>query len=346
MKVVVATTKDLFVHGGGAAFHAAGLVQALARLGHDAETVEIPFTWRSKVEILHQAYQWRLLDLRDTGADLVVTLKFPAFYVRADRKVAWILHQYRPLYDNFDRPEYSAFSSGHSEDIAIRDAVRRWDNMCFAEMRSIFTNSRTVAERLWRYNGIVGEPLYHPPPGGERLRTAAPSDYFLWIGRLESNKRPELLLEALAKTRSRARVVLVGSGPLEEASRRTARNLGVEDRVEFRGFVSEDERIALYAGALAVVYAPFNEELGYVTLEAFLSEKAVITTADAGGPVEFVRDGINGFVAKDAAGMAAAIDTYAGDRALAQEHGRAGRQTYADTIPGWDEVCRRILESA
>ncbi len=345
MKVVVATTKDLFVRG-GATFHAEGLTRALERLGHEVETVEIPFSWRSKVELLHQAYQWRLLDLRDTGADLVVTLKFPAFYLRAERKVAWILHQHRPLYDNFDRPEYSAFSSEHSVDLAIRDAVRRWDNMCFAEMRSIFTNSRTVAERLWRHNRIVGEPLYHPPPGAERLRTAASSDYLLWIGRLEGNKRPGLLLEALAKTRSRARVVLAGTGPLEQASRSAARTLGIEDRVEFRGFVSEDERIALYADALAVVYAPFAEDLGYVTLEAFLSQKPVITTADAGGPVEFIRDGVNGFVAEDATGMAAAIDTYADDHALAQEHGRAGRQTYAETIPGWDEVCKRILEAA
>ena len=37
---------------------------------------------------------------------------------------------------------------------------------------------------------------------------------------------------------------------------------GLEPRVDFRGFVPEEERVALYAGALAVVYAPFNEDLG------------------------------------------------------------------------------------
>ena len=41
MKVVVATTKDLFVRGGGATFHAEGLAQAVARLGHEDETEEI-----------------------------------------------------------------------------------------------------------------------------------------------------------------------------------------------------------------------------------------------------------------------------------------------------------------
>lgn len=345
MKVAVATTQDLFVGGGGAASHAGGLVRALSSLGHDVETVQLPFGWSSKVEVLRQAYQWRLLDLRDSGADLVVTLKFPAFYVRASRKVAWILHQHRPLYDNFDVPEYSAFSSRHAEDVAIRDAVRRWDNLYLGDMRRIFTNSRTVAERLRRYNGLDGEPLYHPPPG-ERLHPGEFGDYVLWVGRLEANKRPGLLLQALARTRRPVRAVYAGDGALREALRAESRRLGVEPRVDFRGFVSEAERVALYAGALAVVYAPFNEDLGYVTLEAFLAEKPVITTLDAGGPLEFVRDGVNGFVARDPSGMAAAIDAYAADVALARHHGRAGRQTYADKIPAWPQVCAKLLEGA
>jgi glycosyltransferase involved in cell wall biosynthesis len=346
MRVAVATTQDLFVRGGGATSHAEGLARALSSLGHEVETVQLPFGWGSKVEVLRQAYQWRLLDLRDSGADLVITLKFPAFYVRAERKVAWILHQHRPLYDNFDLPEYSAFSSRHAEDVAIRDAVRRWDNLYLGEMRRIFTNSRTVAERLRRYNGLEGEPLYHPPPGAERLRPGPFGDYVLWIGRLEANKRPDLLLQALARTRSRVRAVYAGSGAQREALLATARELGVEARIDFRGFVPAAERESLYAGALAVVYAPFGEDLGYVTLEAFLAEKPVITTVDAGGPLEFVRDGINGFVAKDASGVAAGIDAYAADTTLAREHGRAGRQTYADKIPAWPAVCARLLEGA
>jgi len=344
VKVAVATTQDLFVKG-GATSHAAGLAHALAARGHEVELVQIPFDWSSKVEVLRQAYQWRLLDLRE-AADLVVTLKFPAFYVRAARKVAWILHQHRPLYENFDRPEHSAFSSSHPEDIAIRDAVRGWDKRYLGEMRRLFTNSRTVAERLRRYNGLEGEPLYHPPPGAERLHPGPFEDYVLWVGRLEANKRPGLLLDALARTRRPVRAVYAGRGPLLDALRATARELGLAARVEFRGFVSEEEKGALYAGALAVVYAPFDEDLGYVTLEAFLAEKPVITTADAGGPLEFVRDGVNGAIAPDASGVAAAIDAYAADPARAGEHGRAGRQTYADLIPTWDTVCATLLASA
>jgi glycosyltransferase involved in cell wall biosynthesis len=68
--------------------------------------------------------------------------------------------------------------------------------------------------------------------------------------------------------------------------------------------------------------------------------------ADSGGPTEFVRDGVNGFVARDAAGIAAAIEAYAKDPDLAERHGVAGRATYAETIPSWESVCARLLERA
>jgi glycosyltransferase involved in cell wall biosynthesis len=346
MKVVVATTPDLFVRGGGATAHADALATALGGLGHDVEMVRIPFGWRDKREVLRQAWQWRMLDLRGSGADLVITLKFPAFYVRADRKVAWILHQHRPLYDNFDHPEYSGFSSAAAEDVAVRDAVRHWDTEYLGEMRRIFTNSRTVAERLRRFNGLEGEPLYHPPPGAAAIRPGPFSDYVLWVGRLEGNKRPGLVLDALARTRSRLRAVFAGQGPQEGALRDAIREKGLEGRVELRGLVPEAERIALYAGARAVVYPPLGEDLGYVTLEAFLAAKPVVTMADSGGPTEFVRDGVNGFVAADAAGLARAIDAYADDPDLAARHGRAGRATYEELVPGWDTVCARLLEGA
>ena len=66
--------------------------------------------------------------------------------------------------------------------------------------------------------------------------------------------------------------------------------MGLQDRVVFAGAIGGDELIDLYAGALAVVYAPFDEDYGYVTLEAFLCAKPVITATDSGGTLEFVVD--------------------------------------------------------
>ncbi len=60
--------------------------------------------------------------------------------------------------------------------------------------------------------------------------------------------------------------------------------------------MTDETLIELYAGALAVVYPPFDEDFGYVTLEAFLARKPVVTGTDSGGPNEFVVDGVNGYV--------------------------------------------------
>ena len=97
----------------------------------------------------------------------------------------------------------------------------------------------------------------------------------------------------------------------------------------------------LYAGARGVLYAPFDEDYGYVTLEAFLAARPVITAKDSGGPLEFVRDGVNGFVCDvDAMALAAAINRLA-DRSLAERLGRAG-QSVARTIT-WDGVIEHLL---
>ena len=74
---------------------------------------------------------------------------------------------------------------------------------------------------------------------------------------------------------------------LEEA----AADAGVADRVTWTGAIDEAGLLDLYAGALGVVFPPFDEDYGYVTLEAFLARKPVVTTTDAGGPLEFVEHG-------------------------------------------------------
>src|SRR5690606_19309673 len=99
---------------------------------------------------------------------------------------------------------------------------------------------------------------------------------------------------------------------------------------------------AWYAGALAVIYAPFDEDYGYVTLEAFLAAKPVVTASDSGGTLEFVADGENGFVcAPDAEALGTAIARLAADPPLAARLGGAGRTRAAAVT--WDGVVEQLL---
>ena len=111
----------------------------------------------------------------------------------------------------------------------------------------------------------------------------------------------------------------------------------------FTGAITERQLIDLYAGALAVVFPPFDEDYGYVTLEAFLARKPVITTTDAGGPLEFVDDGVTGLVCEptpEALGAAIArLAARSAARAVAgRRRLRSGARDHAGTassIASW-----------
>src|SRR5205085_2391323 len=132
----------------------------------------------------------------------------------------------------------------------------------------------------------------------------------------------DLLIEA-AKAEPSLRVVVIGEGPDRERLERLAAE--VNGRIEFTGRV-DDERLAdLYARCVAVYYAPIDEDFGMVPYEAFLSEKPVVTTTDAGGPLEIVRDRETGVVvAPEPAELARACTYLATHADEARAWGRAG----------------------
>ncbi len=341
MRVVVAEARVPFVRD-GAELHAESLVAQLRLHGHDAESVTLPFNGR-KDELLDQACTWRMLNLSTSNArpiDVLIATRFPTWFARHPRKVVWLIHQHRAAYELFGTP-YSDFTDSES-DIRLRERITALDSRMFAECERIVTNSQNTAKRVEHFNGLSARPLYHPPPLAGRLRDGAYGDYLLVVARLEPLKRIELVIRAMAHVSSPVRLVIVGDGSRRMELEREVAALNLGHRVVFAGPLWGGPVADLYAGALGVVYAPFDEDYGYVTLEAFLAAKPVITTTDAGGPLEFVRDGANGFVCEpEATSLAAAIDRLAADRALAERLGRAGRHV-AETIT-WDGVIEQLL---
>jgi glycosyltransferase involved in cell wall biosynthesis len=338
---VVAEARVPFVRD-GAELHAQSLLAQLRLRGHDAESVTIPFNGR-KDELLDQACAWRMLNLSTSNArpiDVLIATRFPTWCARHPRKVVWLIHQHRAAYELFGTP-YSDFTDSEP-DLQLRERIAALDSRMFAECERIVSNSRNTAKRVEHFNGVSARPLYHPPPLAGRLRGGAYGDYMLVVARLEPLKRIDLVIRAIAHVSSPVRLVIVGDGSLRMELQRETAALNLGHRVAFAGSLWGDPVADLYAGALGVVYAPFDEDYGYVTLEAFLAAKPVVTTTDAGGPLEFVRDGANGLVCEpEATSLAAAIDRLAGDRSLAERLGRAGRHV-AETIT-WDGVIEQLL---
>lgn len=340
--VLVCEAQVPFVRG-GAERHVRGLVAELRRHGYRAEIVSVPFKSYPKEELFAQAALWRLLDLSETNyerVDVVISTKFPTYFVRHPNKVTWLFHQHRAMYDLCGTP-FSEF--GHCEaDVNLRDRLIELDTRALGESRRLFSNARNTATRLARYNGLIAQPLYHPPPLAGCLHGGPFGDYVLSVGRLELNKRVDLIIRALAMTDRAVRLIVAGHGPQRPHLEQLASDLAVADRVTFTGDIDDAQLVELYANALAVIFPPFDEDYGYITLEAFLAHKPVVTTIDAGGPLEFVEDGVTGLVTDPAPdALAAAVSRLAADPPLARRLGDAGFER-ARTVT-WDGVVERLV---
>ncbi len=343
--VLVCAVQAPFVVG-GAEILVSELRDNLERRGFRADVVNIPFKWYPVSELIRQALAWRLLDVTEsngTPVDLVIPTKFPSFLVKHPRKVAWLFHQHREAYDLFGT-SYCSFTDS-PEDQRVREAIHTMDTSALKECRSIFTISRNVADRLSRFNGLAGTPLYPPPHQLGRYRSDGYGDYLFYAGRLDRLKRLDLALDAMKRARSGAKLKIAGVGPLRSELEKQIHRLRLEDRVELLGFVSPEDLVRLYAECRAAYFAPMNEDYGYVTVEAFLSKKPVLTTTDAGGPLEFVTDGVSGFVTKpDAPSVADGIDRlFEASTARLAELGEAGRARVEGI--SWDRVIEELTRS-
>ena len=342
MRIAVCAPQVPFARG-GTEILVESLVRELRARGHDADLVTIPFKWYPRARVLTQALLWRLTDLTEADGrpvELVIATKFPSYAIRHPNKVVWLVHQFRQAYD-LDGTALGQFGPDPF-DRATRRAVHRLDRVALGEARKLFAISQNVADRLEAASDLEAEVL-RPPPQELDFRCEEYGGFVLSVGRLDRAKRVELLVEAVASNPA-LEAVVAGDGPDRPRLEALAGELGLDDRLRFVGRVDDAELARLYATCLAVFYAPVDEDLGLVPYEAFLSEKPVVTTSDAGGPLEVVADEETGLVCEpEPAAVAAAVARLAANRAEARTWGRRGK-VVADAS-SWDAVIDRLLST-
>ncbi len=348
MRILIVTTHVPFVDGGAEAM-VRSLHKALESAGHQAEVVRIPFKWYPPERIHEHVLACRLLDLTESNGvpvDKVIGVKFPAYHVRHPDKVLWIMHQFRTAFEMWGSEHCDL--SPHPHGRAVRDSIEAVERALLPEARALFTISATVASRLKAFCGVDAAPLYQPPERADAFHPGEPGDYLYFPSRLTRWKRQLLALEALALTRKPVKIRFSGAPDnpayFDQLQAR-ARALRLDGRALFLGRVPFEEMVALYAGARGVLFTPEQEDYGYITLEAMLSAKPVITCRDSGGPTEFIRDGEEGFIAEPTPeALARAMDALWESEAFAREAGRKARRRYDELDISWDHIVRRLLQ--
>jgi glycosyltransferase involved in cell wall biosynthesis len=140
----------------------------------------------------------------------------------------------------------------------------------------------------------------------------------------------------------RIEAVIAGEGEEKDNLGVLIEKLKLSSRVKLLGEINEADKHKLLVECRAFFFAPYQEEYGIAAVEAMKRSKAVITSPDSGGPLDFVADGKSGLVAvPDAQGIADAIDKLAADEETAVRLGRAAAETVRSIC--WKNVVKRIV---
>ncbi|MBI2221399.1 MAG: glycosyltransferase family 4 protein [Acidobacteria bacterium] len=340
-RVAVVTSSPPFVEGGHLVI-ARALVGALREAGHEADLVITPQN-RFGRQAAAYAANW----LTDVGVDgfgrridQVISFRFPSYAVRHERHLCWLNHTMREYYDLWPRLVAGLGRKGRLKEGIRRTLVRAADRYLLTKnVTKLVAQSRTIQQRLSVLKGVRSTVVYPPPPP-RAYRCDAYDDYLFAASRLTPLKRLGLLVEALARPEADGiRCVIAGEGEEEPRLRALVRERGLEARVQLIGRVDGAQLVDQLARCRAVCFAPYDEDYGFVTVEAFSARKPVVTCTDSGGPVELVRDGVNGYLAApDPASLAIALARVMRDRAAAERLGSAGaelaaRLTWEQTVP-------------
>lgn len=344
MAVIAVVTSSPPGAEGGHLVIARSLVQAARDVGHDAHLVVTPDFGFGRTMATYRA----ALDVdlaREIGRPVnqVISLRYPSYAVRHPLHVSWLNHTMREYYDLW--PRFSASISWRNR---IKETVRKHtihlvDRFLLKRLgHNVVAQSRTIASRLRTDFGIRADVL-HPPAPQRDYRCDEYGSFIFAPSRLTPLKRIDLLIRALAEPLARRiEVIVAGEGECRAELEAQARSLGVDPRVRFVGRLDDGGMVGYLAKCRAVCFAPYAEDYGFVTVEAFASAKPVITCEDSGGPTDLVIHEETGLVCEPTpSSLAKALARLADDRQLAEDLGaRAVRQSMAMS---WSAAVDRLV---
>lgn len=347
MKVLIVNNMAPFIWGGAEEL-AKHLEKNIILSGHEAEILRIPFQWEPATRIPSQIMLARTLQLYD-GVDRVIALKFPAYLIQHPHKTLWLLHQYRQAYDLYDAGQSNLSTSEEHND--IRALIKAADNQAFHECKKVFTNSEVTKERLLKYNQFSKAKVLLPPLNDPELFCDAKlGDYIFAGGRVNPMKRQYLLLEALQYTDKKVKLIIAGPPDCKEYIKTLedrVSQLKLQDRVILDLQFLPRERYAEYVNhARAVAYLPFDEDaLGYVTMEAAVAGKALISATDSGGVLALAKHLQTGWVTEpNPAALAEAMSAAFNSTAQVKKYGKAAKELWQGLGINWNKTIEILLE--
>lgn len=229
-------------------------------------------------------------------------------------------------------------------------------NLMESRIPSVYRGSRFVAisestKRDLERRGIPGETISVVPCGID-TSLYSPGEpppvpgTFLYVGRLKRYKGVQQVLAALSLLRSAGkdyRLTVLGSGDYRDELEHATARLGLEDAVDFEGFVTPSRKLECLRSAWAAVFPSEKEGWGLTVIEANACGTPVIAS-DSDGLRDSIRDDVTGTLVPhgDIESLAAAMERMVSIPGLRQRLAAGGLEWAAGF--DWDETAQRMLD--
>jgi glycosyltransferase involved in cell wall biosynthesis len=380
MRIAMFTWESLYsVAVGGVAPHVTELAAALNRRGHEVHVFARLGEGQNTYDVIHGVHYHRcpielhsdfITEMNNMGNSFVYYMAQTEAYQGAKFDIVhghdWLCAKgiVQAKNDRGSRTVYTVHSTEYGR------CGNHFHNGNSDRIRSIEREGTYCADRAITVSGILADEVkwqYEVPdwklrtvhngvdcsrfdgfidPGAVRARYGiGPLDPMaLFVGRMSTQKGPDLLLEAvpgILEHRQDAKVVFVGDGDMRAYLEHRAWELGVSHAVRFLGALSpHNGLIDLYKSTDTVVVPSRNEPFGIVVLEAWAAGKPVVATQN-GGPRDFVSHGDDGFLVYDNPySICWGVNTVFGNFEHARWMGSRGRVKAAYGF-SWDAIASR-----
>ena len=321
------------------------LITAINEFGYDVDVLKIPLRGTPLKAVYKNIKLWESFCCDDASlenTDLMICLKFPSYFFPCKNKILWLTHQHRTIYDLFNTIYGERNLSKRNN--ALRKRIISKDTLAITSCNKIFTISKTISNRLYKFNGINSKWLYQPPAMEHAFSPGPIFPYIFCPSRLEAHKRQNLLIQAMCYVKYPIKAIISGVGPLYSTYSNLIETLNLKNKVRLTGRIPFEELLCLYKSSLAVFFAPYDEDYGFITLEAMLSGKPVITCKDSGGPTEFIVHNETGFILDPNPKLIAQKINYLWDnQKTAKKIGNQSLEYYYSLGLNWTKIVNNLV---
>lgn len=343
-RICVVTSFVPFIHGGNEIL-AESLAKKLKDSGYESWVAYVPQNPFGKQISAYISARFTDLEFKDckNEIDQVISLKFPAYAVRHKNHVCWLSHRMREYYDLWDEFYAGLPSISYKVKEKIRRfAIQRLDNHFLKGIKKIYSQSENTRARLKKWGGIEAEVVY-PPPRDMNYHVGPYENFLLSVSRLTRYKRHNLFIDAFKFIKDRdVKGYIIGEGEEREDLEKRIKRANLKERVFLLGYLDDKKLEEYYSRSLAVFFGPYDEDYGFVAIEAMKFGRPVITCTDSGGPLEFVKEGETGFVVRpDPREISERIENLLSKEGLAKDLGEKALERVKDIT--WDKAIERLV---